>query len=76
MLTLIFVVMMVTVFGKMTMFGLRAAWGITRMLASLVFLPLMLIGMVAWGLIHLAIPVLVILAVISVFGHRRIGGVM
>ena len=46
MLTLLFVICMIAVFGKLAVLALRGAWGLTKIIFSLVFLPLILIGMV------------------------------
>lgn len=72
MLTLLFVILMIWVFGKLIFWSIKAAWGITRILLTLVFLPLTLIGMVLGGLMSLALPILVIVGLISLFipkGH-------
>ena len=57
MLTLLFIICMFGVFGKLFFFGLKAAWGISKFILTLVFLPLILIVMVAGGLISLALPI-------------------
>ena len=49
MLTLLFIICMFGVFGKLFFFGLKAAWGISKFILTLVFLPLILIVMVAGG---------------------------
>ena len=64
MLTLLFVICMIAVFGKLAVLALRGAWGLTKIIFSLVFLPLILIGMVIKGLIILALPVLLIFGAI------------
>ena len=64
MLTLLFVIRMIAVFGKLAVLALKGAWGLTKIIFSLVFLPLILIGMVIKGLIILALPVLLIFGVI------------
>ena len=64
MLTLLFVICMIAVFGKLAVLALKGAWGLTKIIFSLVFLPLILIGMVIKGLIILALPVLLIFGVI------------
>ncbi len=65
MLTLIFIICMITVFGKIGGLALRGAWGLTKILFSLVFLPIILIGMVFSGLIVIALPVLVIFGIVA-----------
>ena len=58
MLTFIFTIFMFLIFGKILVFAVKAAWGISKIIASVVLLPLFLIGLVAVGLIEIAFPVL------------------
>jgi hypothetical protein len=62
---ILFTVLMLLVFGRLIGFAFRAAWGITRVAFTFFFLPLILIGLVIAGLIKLALPILLIVAVIS-----------
>lgn len=65
MLTIIFWVLMLMTFGKILKFAIKAAWGITKILVSLVFLPIALIFLVLQGLLILALPILLVVGVIS-----------
>ena len=65
MLTLLFWVLMLITFGKILKFAIKAAWGITKILVSLVFLPFVLIFLVLQGLLILALPILLVVGVIS-----------
>jgi len=67
MLELLFAVLMITIFGKLFIFGVKATWGITKILVMVVFLPLILIGLVVGGLISLALPLLLVIGAISMF---------
>ncbi|MCR5634875.1 MAG: hypothetical protein K6F90_06145 [Lachnospiraceae bacterium] len=69
MITLIFMLCMFAVFGKIAFFALKAAWGVTKLVLTLVFLPVTLVLMVAAGLIHLALPILIIVGIISLFSR-------
>jgi hypothetical protein len=51
---------MFMVFGKLFMFALSAAWGLTKILLHLVFLPLVLIVLAFSGLIYIAIVALIV----------------
>lgn len=64
MLSLLFAICMIGVFGKLFFFGLRAAWGISKFLLTIVFLPLILVGLVFGGLITLAFPILIVVGII------------
>lgn len=65
MLSFLFTILMIMVFGKILLFALRATWGITKILFSVVFLPFVLVFLVLQGLIFIALPVLVIIGLIS-----------
>ena len=71
MMTFLFIVLMFLVFGKLLVFAIRATWGIAKIFFTLIFLPLILIGLVIKGLLFNALPVLVIIGVISLFGMRE-----
>ena len=65
MFTLIFVILMFMVFGKLLVFAKKAAWGITKIIWTIVVLPIALIALVACGLIYIAVPVLAIIGIVS-----------
>lgn len=56
---------MIWVFGKLFIFGVKAAWGISKLLLTVVFLPLILIGMVIGGLMSIAFPILIIVGIVA-----------
>lgn len=70
MLTLLFLICMLGIFGKLLIFGLRAAWGVSRLLLTVVFFPVILIGMVFVGLIHLAFPILIIVGIVAMLSRN------
>ena len=70
MFTLLFVFCMFGVFGKLFCFGLKAAWGISKFVLNIVFLPLILIVMVAGGLLSVAFPLLLIIGVRGLVASR------
>ena len=57
------------VFGKMIGFAFRATWGLTKILFSIVFLPLILIGLVFGGLLYIAFPVLLVVGLVSLIAN-------
>ena len=73
MLTLLFIICMFGVFGKLFFFGLKAAWGISKFILTLVFLPLILIVMVAGGLISLALPILLVIGIVVLIASKAEG---
>lgn len=60
MLTILFLLLMIVVFGKLIWLAMRAAWGITKVLFSIVFLPIVLIVLALSGLMVVALPILII----------------
>lgn len=65
MLTLLFIVLIVVVFGKLLVFALKASWGIVKVLLTIVFLPLVLVCLVLAGLVYVAVPILLVVGLFS-----------
>jgi hypothetical protein len=65
MLTLLFSILMIMIFGKILLFSIRAAWGLTRILFSVVLLPIFLVGLVLTGLLTVAFPILIFVGILS-----------
>lgn len=65
---IIFLAALIWVAWKMFVWGVKAAWGITRFVCTVLLLPVLIIGLVLMGLIYLAVPLLVIAGVIAVIG--------
>ena len=71
MLSLLFTICMIGIFGKLFIFGVKAAWGISKLLLTVVFLPLILIGMVIGGLMSIAFPILIIVGIVALVAPGR-----
>lgn len=69
MLSLLFAICMIWVFGKLLLFGIKAAWGISKFIVTIVLLPLVLIGMVVGGLMYIAFPILIVVEIIALVGR-------
>ena len=67
MLTFLFIVLSLVVFGKILGFAIKAAWGVSKIICSVVLLPLFLVCLVIIGLVELALPILAIIGLISLF---------
>ena len=65
MYTFIFMIMMILVVGNLLGFAIKAAWGVSKIVCTVVFLPLLLIGMVIIGLVKIALPILLIVGCVS-----------
>ena len=72
MLTLLFLIMMIAVFGKLIVFALKATWGLTKIILTLVFLPIILLFLFIGGLVKIAIPILAIIGLISLIGRKTV----
>lgn len=70
MLTLLFMILMILVFTKIFKFAVKAAWGLSKIVCSVILLPLGLIILVIKGLIEIAFPLLVIVACVSLLVFR------
>lgn len=71
MATIVFAVALVWVVWKMLVWGVKAAWGIAKILCVVFLLPLFIVGLVCIGLVYIAIPALVIVGLIALFGNIR-----
>ena len=65
MLSVLFVICLIWFIGKFFIFGLKASWGIMKLLCTVVFFPVILIGMVVGGMLYIAFLVLIIGAIIA-----------
>lgn len=71
MLTLLFIILLLIVFGKLLGFAIKASWGILKILFTVIFLPVLLILLVVVGLMYVALPVLLVLGVVAVAAGKR-----
>ncbi len=67
---IIFSILMIWFWWKMLMGAVHLTWGLTKILFRVVLLPLALIGLVFGGLIYLALPLLIIFALIALISPR------
>ena len=65
MLEILFAIGMIWVFGKLLLFGIKAAWSITKILCIIILLPVILVGLVVGGLIWLAFPILIVIGIVA-----------
>ncbi|MCI5597615.1 MAG: hypothetical protein MR380_13055 [Lachnospiraceae bacterium] len=66
MLTLLFTILMLLVFGKLLVFAIKAAWGISKIVCTIVLLPILLVGLVVIGLVKIALPILLVVGILSI----------
>ncbi len=60
----LFIVFMMAFFFKMIGFAFRMAWGLTKVFWGIIIIPAVLIGLVVFGLIRFAFPILLIVSVV------------
>ena len=65
MLTFIFICLTFWIFGKLIRLAFKMTWGITKVLFTLVFLPVILIALAIGGLVTIALPILIVVGIIS-----------
>ena len=70
MLSILFTICMLWFIVKFYIFGLKASWGIMKLLCTVIFFPVILIGMVVGGLIYIALPLLIIGGIIGLVMSR------
>ena len=70
MLTFLFFILLMVTFGKILKFAVKATWGISRIVFSVVLLPLFLVGLVLKGLLSLALLILVVIGIIALVALR------
>ena len=62
-----FLFMMFYIFGKLFFFGLKAAWGLSKFVLTIILLPITLMVMVSCGLLYFAFVLLIVVGIISFF---------
>lgn len=70
MLELLFAILLLVVFGKLLVFAFKATWGISKIIVTVILFPLFLIGLVVEGLVSIALPILIVFGIISMFTSK------
>ncbi len=68
MLTIIFSIALIYVGIKMLVWGIKATWGIAKIIAFVFLLPVILAGLAVSGLFMLALGLVILMAVVSTVG--------
>ena len=63
--SLVFIILMIVVFGKILGLAIKAAWGISKIIVTLVMMPMILIGLMLSGLLALALPLLIVVGFVA-----------
>ena len=72
MLTLFFSILMLIIFGKMFIFGVKMSWGILKFVAVILFWPLIIVALFCGGLSVIAFFLLLIAGLVSLFSCRLV----
>ena len=63
----LFMILMFYIFGKLFFFGLKATWGLSKFVLTIILLPITLMVMVSCGLLYFAFVLLIVVGIISFF---------
>lgn len=66
MLTIVFIFLMLGVFGKLIGFAIKAAWGLAKVILTIVLLPLILIVLACVGFMYLAVAILIVGGIVMI----------
>ena len=70
MLTIIFVVALIWVTVHLLIIGVKAAWGIAKVICTILLLPAFFAVLAFMGLFYIAIPTLVLVGLICLLGSK------
>ena len=68
MLTIIFSILLVWAVGKLFLWGIRAAWKFAKILYTMIFLPLLILGLVYFDFVYIVIPIIMIAGIVALIG--------
>ena len=66
-MTLLFLIFLTYIFVKLAGFAFRASWSIFKFTLWIVFLPFTLAIMAIVGMMHIALPILLVVALFGLF---------
>ena len=65
MLIILFIILMIAIFARLTYFAVKLTWGFSKIIFNLVFIPASLVCLLYSTAIEIAFPVLVIVGILS-----------
>lgn len=71
MITILFFILLFVIVGKLLVFGIKATWGITKLLFTVLFWPVVLIVLFLSGFIYIAFPILIIIGIVSLLTRAK-----
>lgn len=69
MITILFIILLCTTTWKLFWLALRASWGILKIVLAVLFFPLAVVGLAYIGLMAVAVPVLLLVGLVTVIGE-------
>lgn len=72
MLEILFIFLMFGVFGKLIWLAFKAAWGIAKVVLTIVFLPVILIALFVGGFAYIAVIAVLVIGLISLIKPKMI----
>ncbi len=69
MLTIIFVILLISAMLSVVKIAIKLTWGLLKILAAVIFFPVILVVLFVSGLIYLVIAILAIVLVLSLLGN-------
>lgn len=64
MLTIIFFAALIWVTFKLFVLGIKAAWGIAKVICTVLLFPSFIVGLCLVGLISVAVPILIVVGIV------------
>jgi len=71
MLSILFWILMIGIFGRLIAFSFKFSWKLAKVLFTLIILPLSILGLFFWGFLKIALPVLIIVGIVSLFTDKK-----
>ena len=65
-----FFILLFIIFGRLAIFAVKAAWGITKIIFSIILCPIVLIVLAFMGFMYISIPILLVVGILFVI--RRV----
>lgn len=71
MITLILLLGVLGLCGRLIGLAFKASWGLFKIIGGIIIFPLMLIGLILSGILYLAVPILIIAGLVAIFAPKR-----
>lgn len=69
-LLILFFIFLFGIACKLFVFGVKAAWSITKLIVCVFFWPIVLVVLAMWGFLSIAFPVLIVIGIVSLIRHK------